>query len=136
MTILKPNPSLSWNRHWSSCWHDDTAIPVDKAAPNAPSVIYDAVFIPGGPASVATLVASPLAVDFVKEAYLHCKPIAAMGEAIELLAKAQIAIPSDDPGISSERGIVTTRGRDGSGFAKAFIRAIAAHRHFDRQVEM
>ena len=74
--------------------------------------------------------------DFVKEAYLHCKPIAAMGEAIELLAKAQIAIPSDDPGISSERGIVTTRGRDGSGFAKAFIRAIAAHRHFDRQVEM
>jgi catalase len=112
------------------------AIPVDKAAPNAPSVIYDAVFIPGGDASAAALVDSPLAVDFVKEAYLHCKPIAAMGNAVELLAKADIPTTAQGDKISTRQGLVTTRGRDVSGFLKAFIASIAAHRHYDRKVEM
>src|SRR5665213_1901478 len=114
---------------------DGKPVTVDKAAPNAPSVIYDAVFIPGGEASSAALVSSPLAVDFVKEAYMHGKPIAAFGEGTELLAKADISAPSGDAKVSSASGIVTTAGKDMGGFAKAFIQAIAAHRHFDRQVE-
>ncbi len=68
------------------------ALAVDKPAPNAPSVVYDAVFIPGGKASVATLKAFPLAVQFVKEANMHYKPIAAFAEGVELLAAAQIEI--------------------------------------------
>ncbi len=114
---------------------DGKPVPVSKAAPNAPSVIYDAVFVPGGQASVATLVAFPLAVDFVKEAYLHCKPIAAAGDGVQLLAKAEVPTSSDEGKISSNHGVVTTTGRDASSLAKEFIQAIAAHRHFDRPVE-
>jgi catalase len=114
---------------------DGRPVVVSKAAPNAPSVIYDAVFVPGGEASVAALIAFPLAVDFVKEAYLHCKPIAAAGEGVQLLAKAQVPIPSEEGKISSVQGVVTTARGDASSLAKAFIRAIAAHRHFDRKVD-
>lgn len=114
---------------------DGKPVVVSKAAPNAPSVIYDAVFIPGGEKSVATLVGYPLAVDFVKEAYLHCKPIAAANEGVELLAKAEIPTSSDEGKVSSVQGIVITTGRDTREFAEVFIEAIAAHRHFDRQVE-
>jgi catalase len=114
---------------------DGKSIMVDRPAPNAPSVIYDAVFIPGGKASVAALMASPLAVDFVKEAYLHCKPIGALDEGVDLLVKAEIAKSSNDEKVSTARGVVTTRDRNFGGFVKAFILAMAAHRHFDRQIE-
>jgi catalase len=57
---------------------------VNRAAPNAPSVVYDAVVIPGG-ASAAELAKSGLAVHFVNEAYRHGKPIAAIGDGARLL---------------------------------------------------
>jgi catalase len=108
---------------------------VDKAAPNAPSVVYDGVFIPGGQASAAALMASPLAVQFVKEAYMHYKPIAAFGEGVELLAAAGIDASPDAGKLSSDRGVVIAGGGNLAPFAKAFMQAIARHRHFDRQVE-
>ena len=52
---------------------------VNRAAPNAPSVIYDAVVVLGG-ASAAALAKSGLAIQFVNEAYRHGKPIAAIGD--------------------------------------------------------
>jgi catalase len=57
---------------------------VNRAAPNAPSVIYDAVVIPGG-TSAAELAKSGLAIHFVNEAYRHGKPIAAIGDGLLLL---------------------------------------------------
>jgi catalase len=114
---------------------DGKSVAVDKAAPNAPSVIYDAVFVPGGKSSVATLVNFSLAVDFVKETYLHGKPIASAGEGSDLLNKADVPTSADAAKVSSAQGIVTTAGRDMAALAKAFIPAIEAHRHFDRKVE-
>jgi catalase len=55
---------------------------VNRAAPNAPSVVYDAVVVLGG-ASAA--VESGLAIHFVNEAYRHGKPIAALGNGALLL---------------------------------------------------
>ncbi len=57
---------------------------VNRAAPNAPSVVYDAVIVPGG-ACAAALAKSGLAVHFVNEAYRHGKPIAAIGGGKALL---------------------------------------------------
>jgi catalase len=76
-----------------------------------------------------------MAVDFVKEAYLHYKPIAAAAEGRELLSKAEVPTSSEEEPISSAQGVLTTTGRDMNKFATAFIEAIAAHRHFDRQIE-
>ena len=52
---------------------------VNRAAPNAPSVIYDAVVVLGG-SSAAMLAKSGLAIHFLNEAYRHGKPIAAIGD--------------------------------------------------------
>ena len=57
---------------------------VNRAAPNAPSVVYDAVVVLGG-ASAAVLAESGLAIHFVNEAYRHGKPLAAVGNGALLL---------------------------------------------------
>jgi catalase len=62
---------------------------VNRAAPNAPSVIYDAVVIPGGD-SAAALAKSGLAIHFVNEAYRHGKPIVAIAEGKLLLAACSL----------------------------------------------
>src|SRR6201987_5304483 len=57
---------------------------VNRAAPNAPSVIYDAVVVLGGNSAEA-LAKSGLAIHFLNEAYRHGKPIAAIGDGSLLL---------------------------------------------------
>ena len=57
---------------------------VNRAAPNAASVLYDAVIVPGG-ASAAGLAKSGRAMGFINEAYRHGKPIAAIGDGALLL---------------------------------------------------
>ena len=54
-------------------------LPVNRAAPNAPSVIYDAVLIPPGVAE--GLMAMPMGQRFIDEAFRHGKPIVAAEDA-------------------------------------------------------
>ena len=61
---------------------------VNRAAPNAPSVVYDAVFVPAGVG--AALAAQPLAQRFVHEAYRHGKPIAVAPDVERLLEAAGV----------------------------------------------
>jgi catalase len=106
-------------------------LPVDKAAPNAASVLYDAVFVPGGRESVDTLKKLAIVVQFVNEAYSHCKTLGVVGEGVDLLAQAQIEPSDGDSGI-----IVGSAGRDLGNFITSFISAMKKHRHFSRQVEV
>ncbi len=102
---------------------------VNRAAPNAPSVVYDAVFIPGG-GSVASLTQFGPAVHFVNEAYSHGKAIAAAGEGAELLAKT--AVPAAENAAADE-GLIT--GSDPKDVLSKFVTAIGHHRVFTRQNE-
>jgi catalase len=103
----------------------DAPVSVDKSALTTASVEYDAVFIPGGAASVQALGADGEARHFVLEAYRHGKAIAAAGEGAALLRAAGI-----NPAAA---GVVSVeRGADAAAFAKAFMGAIAQHRHWDR----
>ncbi len=52
-------------------------IPVNQSFLTAASVLYDAVYVPGGTNSVGTLAADPDAIHFLNEAFRHCKAIAA-----------------------------------------------------------
>ena len=102
---------------------------VNRAAPNAPSVIYDAVAIPGGK-SAATLAKSGLAVHFVNEAYRHGKPMLVFGAGAKLLDAAgvpqKLADGSDDPGL-----LLAGTGVAGEALG-GFIEALAKHRHVER----
>src|SRR5271156_928426 len=71
---------------------------VNRAAPNAPSVIYDAVVIPGG-TSAAALAKSGVAIHFVNEAYRHGKPIAAIGDGARLLDACALGQAKAEDGV-------------------------------------
>ena len=68
---------------------------VNRAAPNAPSVIYDAVAVPAGVAKA--LAAMPVARRFINEAFRHGKPIAVAVYGESLLHAS--GVPADAEGI-------------------------------------
>ncbi|HVA25365.1 MAG TPA: catalase [Chloroflexota bacterium] len=111
------------------------AVTVDKSALTTASIMFDAVYIPGGEQSVAALKAQGDALHFVQEAYRHAKPIGASGAGIELLATTHLPVggaagkPSESAG--STHGVVTGRG-DLTVFCEKFVEAIAQHRHWLR----
>ena len=113
---------------------DDTQIPVDQSFLGAASVLFDAVYVPGGTNSVATLEADADAVHFLNEAFKHCKAIAADYDAMQVLEATYFSkkLPADytNESVLTE-GIVV--GDDTENLAKQFIAAIAQHRFWDRE---
>jgi catalase len=98
---------------------------VDATFENSPSVLFDAVVLPGGEEAVETLSGEGHAVEFLKDQYRHCKTILVLGTASQLLQKAGIGstLPSgeEDPGLLIDEGSTAD--------AQAFIAAVAQHRH-------
>ena len=97
----------------------------------AASVLFDAVYIPGGKDSIAALEKEGDAFHFVDEAYRHCKPIAADKEAIELLkgsylGKKVLAGTSDESKLA-KMGLVLNQS------SAVFIDAISKHRFWERE---
>jgi catalase len=114
------------------------ALHVDKTLLSAASIMYDAVFVPGGDASVATLHQNGDAVHFVSEAFKHCKPIAAAGAGLDLLLAANITgAPPDGQSPAAELqnldGVVVEQSAPTvNGLATRFADAIKPHRFFAR----
>jgi catalase len=109
---------------------------VSKPVQAYASVLYDAVLVAGGRDSVEALRRSGAAMRYVAEAYKHYKPMAAIGEGVELLREAPLnGARLSDNGLVAEAGVVTLA--NGSGelgeFASAFAKAIAQHRFFERE---
>jgi catalase len=96
-------------------------VKVDKSFATADSVMYDAVYVPGGPESVTALLGEEKARRFVRQSYDHGKALAASGEGMDLFQSVGVG---EAPGIVVDRG-----GNDG---VKSFIAAIAQHRHWNR----
>lgn len=111
----------------------DTQIPVDHSFLTAASVLYDAVYVPGGTNSVATIEADADAVHFLNEAFKHCKAIAADAGAMQVLEATYFAkkLPGDysDETVLKE-GIVVG---DPASVADKFILAISQHRFWERE---
>ncbi len=76
---------------------DGSMLSPDAMLNGMPSVTVDAVVVAGGEGSVKALSASGLGLYYVQEAYKHLKPILAISEGRELLAKA---------GIPEEEGVI------------------------------
>ena len=104
---------------------------VDRTFCAAPSVLFDAVLVPGGAASVQALLENGAAVQFVREAYKHCKTIGVIGEGVQLLRSLDLADAAEAarvPGIVAGRNEPPARAQ----FAQEFIAALARHRHWTR----
>jgi catalase len=115
-------------------------VKIDFSLLTAASVLFDAVFVPGGEASVEALKQEADALHFVNEAYRHCKAIAATGAGVALLqasalgAKNAAKTAAKENQIISDAGVVTSRSAQPGKVAAEFIRAIAQHRHWSREI--
>ena len=88
-------------------------VTVDWSLLTVGSVLFDAVFVPGGAKSTEALGADGAAVLFVREAYKHCKAVGGGGTGLAMLRAAGI-----------EDAIATV---------PAFVKAIAQHRDWARE---
>ncbi|MGO4771811.1 catalase [Flavobacterium sp. W22_SRS_FK3] len=106
----------------------DGAIPVDFSFITTSSVLFDALYIPHGE-NLNVLAENDDVIEFLTDAYKHCKVIGADGEATSVLNAMPFAskISNDDAGIvlSSDPGSET--------FAQDFMTAMANHRIWERE---
>jgi catalase len=102
---------------------DKSPVPVKKSFLTAASVLYDAVYVPGGATSIIALQAEPEAIHFLNEAYKHCKAIAADTDATPLLESTYFYKKEALPGVVIDKNP-----------AKPFIAAIAQHRFWEREM--
>ncbi len=111
-------------------------IEVDKTFLTAASVMYDAIYVPGGARSIEALKAHGEAMTFIHEAFKHLKPIAASGEGLELLTQSNlqgIDLSQTNGKVSDELGVITLRDPfEMEAFGRAFVEAIKEHRFWQR----
>jgi catalase len=92
---------------------DGGHVKVDWSLLTVGSVLFDAVFVPGGAKSTEALGADGAAILFVREAYKHCKAVGGNGTGLAMLRSAGL-----DDAISA---------------VPAFLKAIAQHRDWTRE---
>ena len=104
-------------------------IKVDQSFLIATSVVFDAVYIPGGAKSVEAMLMEADALHFVEEAYKHCKPVAADEDASGFLHYTYIGNKFEEENYDANAdGVII-----GKNISKAFIEAIKQHRFWERE---
>ena len=126
-------------------------VEVDKSYVTTASVLFDALFVPGG-RHIEALKRQGDAVHYVNEMFKHGKAIGASDEGVELLRAARLdGIALADSGeVVESHGVVTVAGGEKladrvkgvvglgentgmGGFTARFLEAAAQHRHWDRE---
>ncbi|QOG01312.1 catalase [Flavobacterium sp. MDT1-60] len=104
------------------------AIPVDFSLLTTSSVLFDAVYIPHSE-GLNDLAQNDDVLEFLNDAYKHCKVIGADGQAIGILSETPFAskLNNDDSGIILYSDAATET------FALDFINAMANHRIWERE---
>ncbi|HEY9044898.1 MAG TPA: catalase [Ohtaekwangia sp.] len=113
---------------------DGNSINVHHSLLTAASVFYDAVYVPGGINSTATLAAEANAIHFLNEAFKHCKAIACDQASKQVLEETYFnkKLPADAKEETVMReGIVMSDDLDALG--ERFIKAIGQHRFWERE---
>jgi catalase len=113
---------------------DGTAQDVQFSILTTSSVLFDAVFIAGGPGA-ATWTTETDAVDFIRDAYKHCKTVGATGEGIALLEAAHVPIGGPDDADPADEATVAAPELTTTATAR-FLAAMAGHRLWTREPEL
>jgi catalase len=112
---------------------DGDNIEVDVTFEAMPSVLFDAVVIPGGHQAMTTLGSVGPAVEFIREQYRHCKPVLVLGAGKSLVesagAKPRLSSGEPDP------GVLYFQDEDVDVVLHQFVEAVAAHRHYEREMD-
>jgi len=113
---------------------EDQEIVPDESFLTAASVLYDAVYVPGGTNSVATLEAEANAIHFLNEAFKHCKAIAADEQALQVLESTYFykKLPAEYSKETVLREGVLVLGQADE-LSSTFKEMIALHRFWERE---
>jgi catalase len=104
---------------------------IDHSLATVGSVMFDAVYIPGGHRSVEALCGDAHAVLFVKEAYKHGKAIAASNEGGMLITRAARSSVMSD--VFKGPGVITAGPNSPTDeFVAGLVAAVANHRFSER----
>jgi catalase len=110
---------------------------VEQSLLTGSSVLFDAVYVPGG-SGAFELASERDALDWVHEAYRHCKPIAATGEGVDLLRRCPGVLDGPQRGDGGDggegardEGLLASEEASEEFFA-GFVAAIARHRFWER----
>jgi catalase len=113
-------------------------IEVQQTFLTAASVLFDAIYVPGGTQSIEALKKHGEPLTFVNEAFKHFKPIAASGEGVDLLMQSDlkgIDLSQTNGKIGDDLGVVVVRDASNmEAFTQSFLNAIAEHRFWKRPV--
>lgn len=93
---------------------------VNASVKTTESVLYDAVYIPGGEDSVNTIMGEAKFIKFVNEAFRHCKAIAADGAGKKLIEATFVKKYTKDKAVHIDEP------------ATKFISSMKQHRNWDR----
>lgn len=107
-------------------------IPVDFSLSTASSVLFDAVFLPDG-MNQNKLSQNIEAMEFVNDAYRHCKVIGADGDGVDILSAPAFLAKGDD---LKDKGIITGTLNDDDKFIGRFIKAMKNHRYWERENQL
>jgi len=112
---------------------DDASIEGEVTLETMPSVLVDAVAVPGGDAAAKTLGNLGQAAEFIVNAYRHCKPILAIGAGRSVVENAGVprTLPSGDP----DPGLLMIDDGNTESALPAFVEAIAKRRHNQREMD-
>ena len=112
---------------------DHSALEADASFENEPGFLFDAMVLPDGEAGVAALAKDAHTLDFIRDQYRHGKTILVLGASKKLLARAgvpeKLGNGNDDPGLIFSSADHAEKG------ATVFIKAIARHRHPERETD-
>ncbi|CAD0007407.1 catalase [Flavobacterium salmonis] len=106
----------------------DGALAAEYSFLTASSVLFDAVYVPHG-IGLNALAENDDALEYLNDAYKHCKIIGADGEASELLSATAFASKLT----KTDAGIIVTTDVGSEAFAQEFIAAMGMHRFWDRE---
>jgi catalase len=127
----------------------ETGLGADFSWESGRSTLFDAIYVPGGAQSALTLRESGRSVHWIREAFHHCKPVAASGDGVDFVQRAlelpgiRLALKPWDSTPVVDKGVVTvgkfhaTDGMklkvgSGSDFISLFATEISKHRCWER----
>ena len=111
------------------------AVVATKTFTTAGSVLFDAAYVPGGAASIAALRGGAAAIQFLREAHGHYKPLAGSAEGADLLRAAIAGAVGGQPDSANGdpmAGVVVAE--SGVEVAQPLLEVLAKHRYWERDV--
>jgi catalase len=107
----------------------------DASLENEPGFLFDALILPDGDEAVAALAQDGHTMEFIKDQFRHCKTILCFGASRQLLMEAGLPISMDKSQAQGGTGLIVAESANAGEAIKAFIDAMAKHRHFGREMD-